>query len=202
MHFFEDRPPHRPDEEDPPPPMPEWFGPPDAVLGGVVPQNLVLARTEHLFVGLTALTAYPTGLLVPLVLAARRQELPRERWEAVEAAFWADQGHRPGRPQAGDGVLRLGVELADGRRTETQDRFPPFFDDSRDPPVLVEHRGEGSGGSYRQDKRISLWLWPLPEGDTLTLVLQWPDVDLPLTSARIELEPVREALARVTPYWS
>jgi hypothetical protein len=201
MHFFEDRPPHRPDEEEPPPAMPEWFGPPDAVLGGVVPQNAVLARTEHLFVGLTALTAYPTGLLLSLVLAARRQDLPRERWEAVEAAFWADHGHRPGRPRAGGGVLRLGVELADGRRTETQERFGPAFDVPREPPVLVEHQGEGSGGSHRQDKRTSLWLWPLPEGDALSLVLQWPDLDLSLTSHRVELGPVRDALARVVPYW-
>jgi|tagenome__1003787_1003787.scaffolds.fasta_scaffold20186795_2 hypothetical protein len=201
MNFFEDRPPHRPDDDEPPPAMPEWFGPPDDVLGGVVPQSAVLARTEHLFAGLTTLTAYPTGLLISLVLAARRQELPRERWEAVEAAFWAEHGHRPGRPHAGDGVLRLGVELADGRRTETQDPFPPAFDVPREPPVLVEHRGEGSGGSHRQDKQINLWLWPLPDGEAMTLVLQWPDLDLPLTFRRVELGPVREALARVEPYW-
>jgi hypothetical protein len=201
VHFFEDRPPRPPEDEEPPPEMPEWFGPPDGVLGGVVPQNTVLARTEHLFAALTRVTAHPTGLLFSLVVAARRLELPRERWETVEAAFWADHGHRPGRPQARDGGLRFGVELADGRRTETQERFLPAFDVPRDPPVLVEHQGEGSGGPYRQDKRTSLWLWPLPEGEALSLVLQWPELELPLTFSRIELGPVREALARVEPYW-
>jgi hypothetical protein len=200
MNFFEDRP-HRPDDDEPPPAMPEWFGPPPDVLGGVVPQGVVLARTEHVFAGLTGVTAYPTGLLLSLVLAARREELPRERWGAVEASFWAERGHRPGRPSTGDGVLRLGVELADGRRVETQDRFPPGFDVPREAPVLVEHQSEGSGGSHRQDKRIDLWLWPLPAGDTLSLALQWPDLDLPLTFSRVELEPVRAALARVVPYW-
>jgi hypothetical protein len=201
MRFFEDRPPRRPDDETPPPAMPEWFGPPPDVLGAIVPQGAVLARTEHLFAGLAAVTAYPTGLLLSLRLAARRLALPRERWEAMEASFFADQGRRPGRPQAGDGVLRLGVELADGRRTETQERFIPDFAAPREPPVLVEHQGEGSGGSHRLDKRINLWLWPLPEGDVLSLVLQWPDLDLPLTSSRIELAPVQEAVARAVPYW-
>jgi hypothetical protein len=201
VNFFEERPPREPDEEPPSPDMPEWFGPPDGVLGAVVPQNAVLARTEHLFAGLTAVTAYPSGVLLSLVLAARRLELPRERWAEVEAAFWADQGHRPGRAPAGAGVLRLGVELADGRRTETQERFGPPFDVPRDPPVLVEHQGEGSGGSYRVDKRTALWLWPLPEGDALTLALQWPALELPLTTCRIELAPVRAALERVVPYW-
>jgi hypothetical protein len=64
MRFFEDRPPHRPDDEEPPPGMPEWFGPPPDVLGGVVPLNAVLARTEHLFAGLATVTAYPTRLLL------------------------------------------------------------------------------------------------------------------------------------------
>ena len=67
--------------------------------------------------------------------------------------------------------------------------------------MLVEHQGDGSGSTHRLDKRSSLWLWPLPEGDVLTLVLQWPDLDLPLTSVRIELEPVRAAVARAVPYW-
>jgi hypothetical protein len=201
MQFFEERLSRQPDDEPPPPAMPEWFGFPPDVMGAIVPQGTVLARTEHLFAGLAGLTVYPTGLLISLVLSARRAGMPRERWEAVEAAFWADHGHRPGRPHAGDGVLRFGVELADGRRTETQERFVPAFDLPREPPVLVEHQGEGSGGSYRQDKRTSLWLWPLPEGEALSLVLQWPALDLPLTSSRVELAPVREALARVTPYW-
>ena len=82
-----------------------------------------------------------------------------------------------------------------------EDGFTALFDVSREAPVLVEHQSEGSGGSHRQDKRIDLWLWPLPEGDALSLVLQWPDLDLPLTVTRVELEPVRAALARVVPYW-
>ena len=201
MRFFEDRPPHRPDDEQPPA-LPEWFGPPPDVLGAILPQGAVLARTEHVFAGLTALTAYPTGLLLSLVLAGRRGTLPRERWDEMEAAFWADRGHRPGRSHAGDGGLRLGIELADGRRTETQDLLGPGFDVPRDPPVLIEHQGEGSGGSHRLDRRTDLWLWPLPEGDALSLALQWPDVDVPLTFHRVDLEPVRAAVARAVPYWS
>jgi hypothetical protein len=32
-------------------------------------------------------------------------------------------------------------------------------------------------------------------------VLQWPDLDLPLTFHQVELEPVRAAAARAVPYW-
>ena len=201
MHFFEERP-RRRDDDEPPPAMPEWFGPPADELGAVVPLNAVLARTEHLFAGLTGVTAHPTGLLLSVVVAYRRGELSRERWDAVEAVFWADRPNRPGRSPAGNGGLRVGVELADGRRTETQeDLLGPGFDVPREPPVLVEHQSAGSGASHRLEKRTDLWLWPLPEGDALSMVLQWPDLDLPLTYSRIELEPVRAALARVVPYW-
>src|SRR4051794_28647934 len=202
MHFFEDRPrPDRPEDDEPPPAMPEWFGPPADVLGGVAPLGEAVARTEHVFVGLSAVTAYPNGLLLRLVLAARRGELPRERWAALEAAFWYEQPHRSGQRRAGDGVLRLGIEFADGRRAETQDHFGAGFDVPGEPPVLVEHHGEGSGGSHRLDKRTDLWLWPLPEGEALSLVLQWPDLDVPLTFHRVELEPVRAAAARTVRYW-
>jgi hypothetical protein len=201
MRFFEERPrPDRPDDE-PPPAMPEWFGPPADVMGGVVPLGQTVARTEHVFLGLPAVTGYPAGLLLRLVLAARRGDRPRERWEELETAFWYDQPHRPGRRAPGDGVLRLGVHLADGRRVETQDLFGGGFDVPREPPVLVENQSEGSSGSHRLDKRIELWLWPLPEGDALSLVLQWPDLDVPLTFHRIDLEPVRTAAARALPYW-
>lgn len=203
MRFFEDRPrSDRPEDDEPPPAMPEWFGAPDDVLGGVVPLGEAVVRTEHVFVGLSALTAYPSGLLLRLALAVRRGALTRERWAEVEGAFWSDRPHGPGRHSPGDGVLRLGVEFADGRRAETQDRFGAGFDVPREPPVLAEHQGEESGGSHRLDKRTELWLWPLPEGDALSLVLQWPDLDLPLTFHRIDLGPVRAAAARAFPYWA
>ena len=51
------------------------------------------------------------------------------------------------------------------------------------------------------DRRLDLWLWPLPEGDSVTLALQWPDLDIPVTTARIDLDRVREATGRETPYW-
>lgn len=51
------------------------------------------------------------------------------------------------------------------------------------------------------DRRIDLWLWPLPEGESLILALQWPDLDIPLATVRIILDPVRAAIERETPFW-
>jgi hypothetical protein len=57
--------------EPPPPPepitpeqfeVPEWYGPPEGVLGGVVPLELLLARSEKAAVVIESATVYPTGL--------------------------------------------------------------------------------------------------------------------------------------------
>jgi hypothetical protein len=56
--------------EPPPEPryrLPPWLGPPRGELPGVVPFELVLARTERVAVCLAALRAYSTGFLVDLV---------------------------------------------------------------------------------------------------------------------------------------
>lgn len=202
VDFFEDLPrPARPDEDLPEPDMPEWLGPPKDVMGGMVSLVEAVVRTEHLFVGLTAVTAYSTGMSLSLVLAARRGALPQERWEHWEASFWSDRPHRRSAVPPGDGVLRTGLELADGRRTATLTRVGLRPDVSPEPPVLIERGGGGSGGPRSMDRRSELWLWPLPEGDALSLVLQWPDLDVPLTFHRIALKPVRTAAARAVPYW-
>ena len=42
--------------------VPEWCGPPQGVLGGVVPLELLLARSEKTAVVIESATVYPTGL--------------------------------------------------------------------------------------------------------------------------------------------
>jgi hypothetical protein len=76
--------PERPDDE---PTPPEWLGPPKNVMGGMVPLAEVVLRTEHAFVGLQAVTAYPTGLTLHLVQAGRRAALSQDQWQWLRESF-------------------------------------------------------------------------------------------------------------------
>ncbi len=69
------------------------------------------------------------------------------------------------------------------------------------PPVLVERGGAGMDGSDAMYRQLELWLWPLPDGDTLSLMVQWTPMDVPLTGYRIHLDSIRAAAQREMRYW-
>ena len=202
MSFFEDLPPvpEPPEDDEPEHVMPEWFGPPQQVMGAIVALAQVVVRTEHVFVGLRSLTAYRSGLSIDVALAVRRAETSRQRWGEMEDATWGDR-HRPGAAAAGAGGLRWGVELADGRRTSTLNRLDWRPEVAPSPPVLVDNDGSGSGSSRVIERSSALWLWPVPEGEAVSLVVQWPDLEVPLTTCRLDLEPVRAAVEKAVPFW-
>lgn len=56
----------------------------------------------------------------------------------------------------------------------------------------------GAGTLWQQTE---LWVWTLPGGETLSPVLQWSDLDVPETTPRIDLDPVRTAAAWAMPFW-
>lgn len=201
MNFFDDLPqvPELPEDEEPEQTMPEWFGPPEQVMGAIVPLAQVVVRTEHVFIGLRSLTAYANGLSIDVALAVRRAEMSRERWREVQDATWG--GHQlPGAPAAAGG-LRWGVELADGQRTSTSNRWDWRPEVVPPAPVLIDTDGSGSGDSRTIERSSALWLWPMPEGEALSLVVQWPDLEVPQTTYRLDLEPVRAAVEKVQPFW-
>ncbi len=70
MDFFPE-PPDMPDEDLEEPPQPVWTGPPEDVLPGVVPLELVLGRSESTVVLLTGVRAFPTGLALTLGVRVR-----------------------------------------------------------------------------------------------------------------------------------
>jgi hypothetical protein len=110
--------------EPPPPPPPEervrhrppvWSGPPHGTLPGVVPLELVLARSEVAAVYVSRLSAYPTGVEFDLMTITA----PDEDDEALDPMLFGPHRHRMRRRAAGTGIpdemLRFGVEFADGR---------------------------------------------------------------------------------------
>jgi hypothetical protein len=143
-------------------------------MGGVVPVDEAVVRTEHVFVGLRSVTAYSTGISLGLVLAVRRRGLGKARWDSLQDSFFTGlrpRGQRPDDEQA----LRIEVELADARRVRALYRGElGHFDPLPQSPVLVERSGAGMKGSDEMHRQNELWLWPLPDGDTLSLLLQWP----------------------------
>ena len=201
MSFFEDLPQMpEPDEEESEHAMPAWFGPPQQVMGAIVALAQVVVRTEHVFIGLRSITVYPSGLSIDVALSVRRGDMARSRWEQLQDAVW---GHhrRPGVGAGGQDGLRWGVELADGQRTSTLSRMDYNPEVAPQAPVLVDNDGSGSGGSRTIERSSALWLWPLPEGDSLSLVVQWTALDIPVTTHHLDLTPVRAALEQATPFW-
>ena len=147
------------------------------------------------------MTAYPSGLAIDVALAVRRAEMTRQRWTELQEAIWGDR-HGPAAASTAGSALRWGVELADGRRTSTLNRMHWRPDAPAPPaPVLMDNDGSGSGGMRLIERSSTLWLWPLPEGEALSLVAQWPALEVPVTTTRLDLAPVHAAAQQAVPFW-
>jgi hypothetical protein len=188
-----------PDEE----PQPAWMGPPEDVLPGVVPVELVLGRSDSTVVLLTGMRAFPSGLQMNLGVRVRG---PVRRRDLNSEVFDGPYDHGMDADwQAGR--LKWGFELADGRRVTNVDPWPepPDGHDSvvdfrtwePDRPVL---QGGGGGGGDRSVDR-DYWLWPLPPPGRLRVVCQWPDQDIELTVQDLDAEPLLAAAHRASPLW-
>lgn len=205
MDFFPS-PPTRPNDEEQERPQPVWMNPPQDVLPGVVPIELVLGRSTTTVVALTGMRAFPTGLHMNLAVRARgkgsRRDLHSEVFDGPHRHDMAAQWQV--------GRLKWGFELADGRRVTNVDPWPeqPNQDHRRphhpddwlwepDHPVL---QGGGGGGGDRSVDR-DYWLWPLPPTGRLRVVCQWLDQGIELQVQDLEAAPFLEAAARARPAW-
>jgi hypothetical protein len=188
--------------------MPPWLGAPNGILPGIVPLELVLARTPQVAVCVTRLGAYSSGFDLDLVTMASD--------EADELDPLLFEGRRLRRKRRHDGVdeipegmLRFGVEFADGTKaTNTADQpladlaggtmsVSTLMSQSETPqapagPVLSLGGGGGGGGNWRQ----SIWIWPLPPLGRLTFVCQWPEANIELTRHDIDAQLVLDAATR------
>lgn len=193
--FFPD-PPDLPEEPEVDQPEPEWFAPPSDVLPGVVPVELILGRSETVVVMLTGLRAFPQG--VAATLGVRARALPRGvdlHEEAFDGPYRHDRDETWRRDR-----LKWGVEYADGRRATNVDAWPGFdgVGTAPDRPVLT---GGGGGGGPRSVDR-DYWLWPLPPAGTLTIVCEWRQVGIDLTTSVVDAGLVVAAAARAQDVWA
>jgi hypothetical protein len=173
--------------------MPAWVRAPAGTLPGVVPLELVLARTADVAVCVTRVGAYPTGFELDLVTMAGGER------DELDPHLFGGPGPR-GRPlrrelQAGGRIppemLRFGVEFADGTKATNTSRRPRPQDEPPAGPVLHPGGGGGGGGNWRQ----SIWIWPLRPTGRLAFVCEWPAAGVPLTRHEIDAQLILDAAA-------
>jgi hypothetical protein len=187
--FFE---PTSPQEEPPEPRYrpPPWFSAPEGMLPGVVPLELVLAKTDNAAVCLTRIGAYPTGFEIQLLTMVAEEDSDLD-----PMLFGPHRMHRRGRQsrEIPDGTLRFGVQFADGSKaTNAGHHFPEKDEGAPQEPVMTPGGGGGGGGSWRQD----MWVWPLPPPGALVFAAEWTDAGIPLTLREIDSKLLLEAADR------
>jgi len=183
-------------EAPPPPPEPEprvrtpWDGPPNNVLGIVVPVNLVLAQSALAAVTLGAVTAYADGFEFDYLI--------RSTTEALGQSL-AEHLHHRRRVEADlpDDLFRFGIEFADGTRLTTLESRLPFGSGETGGPAMVPR---GGGGSYERWEG-NWWVTPLPPAGSVAFVCEWPAADIELARAEIDAALILDAAARTVTLW-
>jgi hypothetical protein len=186
--------------------LPAWNGPPEDVLPGVVPVELVIGRSQTTVVRLSGIRAYPTGLDMRLDVRVRG---PVRRRDLQAEVFDGPYAHDRDRDWQ-NGRLKWGFELAGGSRVTNVDFWgmeggyqpaePWHNHPEREPSRPVLRAGGGSAGDRSASREY--WLWPLPPGGPLLIVCEWPDQGIAQTVQSLDAEPFRAAAARAQSLWA
>lgn len=164
--------------------QPPWLSAPSGTLAGIVPIELVLARTDRVAVCVGRLAAYPEGFTLEV------RTMGVDNSEDLDPLLFGPVRRR-GRRELPDEMLRFGLEFADGARaTNTSGSFRRS--DEPEGPVLMEQGGGGGGGDWQQE----FWVWPLPPPGPLAFVCEWPAQGIALTRAEVDARAVLDAAAR------
>jgi hypothetical protein len=186
---------------------PEWLEAPRGWLGGVVPLELLVARSHVAAVYLSRLVAYPTGFKLTInTLASSANSLGLDAFEPLGLHMRRSEGG-----EIPPELLRFGVQYSDGRKETTFGRWHgggmsrTMFafsgeDDAPDPStqIILTSRG-GGGGALDADQNY--WVWPLPPPGQVTFACEWPELEIPETQVAIEGEVIREAAGRAERVW-
>ena len=186
--------------------MPPWLGAPNGVLPGIVPLELVLARTPQVAMCVTRLGAYPSGFDLDLVTMASHESDQLDPM-LFEGRRLRHKRRRDGVDEIPEGMLRFGVEFANGAKaTNTSDQpladfaggtmsvMRSWSERPQAPTGPVLSLGGGSGGDAHW--RQNIWIWPLPPPGRLTFVCQWPEANVELTRHDIDAQLVLDAATR------
>ena len=178
------------------------MGVPGGVVGRTVALDLVLGQSANALIWIPSATVYPDGFEFGLKVCHRldaelspqmfRLHHPRRRSRTADGEL---------EPQ----VLRLGIQLSDGRKATNLN--PGFWDPSNPdtpPPAPNLCGGGGSGGgdgSGGWQGQYGYWVWPLPPEGPLAFVCEWPIADIPETRTEIDSALLRDAAADAVTVW-
>jgi hypothetical protein len=165
-------------------------------VGGVVPVELVIARSDEAAVVASRVSAYPDGFELTLVSFLSSSVKPRRRRNLHHPMMWHDTGE-PGEPLP-DELLRFGLQWPDGGRATNLDGWGRSWPDATEPAHGLESRGgSGSGHEYAEE----FWAWPLPADGSLGLLVEWPAFGIGETRSTIEASLFVAAADRARPVW-
>lgn len=168
----------------------------------LIPQSLVLARTEYVAIILTALAVHSDGLEFRLQRRLRRHDLSMTEWWEIADVFME---HSPGARAESAKRLRYGLVLGDGTKVVESPfagRAPEATDGAADDPPSLTRRGSGGGGGTQTyEMQETLWLWPTPPDGRIEVVVQWPAVDIDETHVWVDASTLSAVRGQVRPVW-
>jgi len=169
---------------------------PAAWIAGVVPLELVVARSEEAAVVVSRVSAYPDGFELTVNSYLRRSVKRSRRQRVHHPMMWHEMGE-PGEPLP-DELLRFGLAWPDGGRATNLDGWGRSWPDATEPAHGLESQsGGGSGHEYSQE----YWAWPLPGSGLMGLVVQWPAFGISETTASVDGSLLIAAAERAQPVW-
>lgn len=164
--------------------QPDWYGPADDWIGGVLPFNVIVARGEHGVILARDLAVFPTGITFTfhaLARPSRGASLPDPEGTGIRFGFEFADGRRAelDAPVGGPGGFTLrGHEEGDARSP----------DPSRN--IVLNVWGGGSSPDWI---RWRCFLWPLPPAGDLRLFGAWEEAEVDLQEALIEAADLADA---------
>ncbi len=169
---------------------------PAAWMPGVVPVELVVARSDEAAVVLSRISAFPDGFEFTVNSYLRRSVKRNRRGHPHHPMMWHGMVD-PGKPVP-DEILRFGVAWPDGGRATNLGGWGRNERDATEPAHGLEtHSGGGSDREYSQQ----YWAWPLPTSGPLRFVVAWPAFGIEETTASVDGEILVEAASRAQPVW-
>ena len=164
---------------------------------GVVPIELVVARSDEAAVVVTGLRAYPDGFDLTVDTYIHRPR-PRRRRGGLYHHPMVFHGRDDDDDSLPGELLRFGLAWPDGGRATNIDQWGRCWPDATEPAHGLEERG---GGGSELHYRHDYWAWPLPVGGPLRCVVEWPEFGIAETSAEIDGALITDAAARARPVW-
>ena len=172
------------------------FDSPSHFLGGVVPLELLIARSETAAVAVRSIVAYPDGFERTVVGHVRLPPRQRRFHGAVMMLTRADLDYES--MELPPAFLRFGLEFPDGARVTNLEETWRVSEDASEPAHGMEATsGSGSDTRYEQE----FWVWPVPGPGTLTIVCEWPAHGIRETRIEIDAGVISAAAERAQVVW-